>query len=440
VEVIKGVFGLPDAPRAWWEEFPTTLKSRGMTSTVLDPAFFVLRGADRSIQMMIIVHVDDILVLHDSSQEAAQFLVRLRDKYPFGDWVVANECPEGVTYCGRSIQVRQVEGQYEAYVHQREFTRGRVEKCEVSPARKKDKEALATPLERSELRSVLGSLQWLVSMSRPDIAYAVNRLQRRQAHPQVKDLLNANKLVEEVKASEDAGIRIRPVKRPMVVAYGDSSLCNCLGDAIDDETFEAMEKAEKQKVRSQVGTLVTIIDADDEDTSGDVPCSIMDWKTSSSKRVVTSTFAAGTAACTVAVGCGLYVRVLLADVLKGPDEEEPEHDGSVVPLRIITDCMSLYDHVCKEGATPACRWTAIYVVALREAVAAGPGRDSNNAGLLWCPSREQQSDALAKEGLSDRTREFIRSSVLHLHEDSAQRRKRQARLIVESNVGQQQFG
>jgi len=428
IQVIKGVFGLPDAPRAWWEEFSSTIRSYGLVSTKLDPAFFVYRGQDGAPKLLLIVHVDDILVAHDGSDESRRLQDRIRTRYPFGDWKVAIEHPGGVSYCGRTVEVRTVAGIQEAYVQQRPFIESRLETIELTPARAKELEQPVTAVERSEFKSVLGSLQWVVSMTRPDLAYEVNCLQRRQSCPLVKHLIGANRLVREALSTAEVGIRVRPIADPMVVVYSDSSLCNSAGDPVDGETYDQVARAEQEKVRSQIGVLVVIASAQSEDVMEAIPCTIVDWRTTASKRVVYSTFAAETSACTVGVGSGLFVRTLLAEVLHGRCQLPPEQEESRVALRVVTDCKSLYDNVQKEGSVPACRWTAIFVAALREVLSAGPGRDLMKAGLRWCPSREQQSDGLTKSGLSESMRSTMEESTIRLHEESAQSLKRRSQL------------
>lgn len=41
VEILKCVYGLVDAPRAWWVSFSNTLKTLGMKQSELDPCVFI---------------------------------------------------------------------------------------------------------------------------------------------------------------------------------------------------------------------------------------------------------------------------------------------------------------------------------------------------------------------------------------------------------------
>jgi len=373
----------------------------------------------------LIVHVDDLLVAHNGGAYAKGFVDRLLKRYPFGTWENVAASDKGVVYCGRTIQVTQIDGVAEARVHQQDFAETRLEECHLDPGRRKDKEDVATPLERSEFKSALGSGQWLVSMTRPDVAFRLHALQRCQAQPRVRHIMALNKLIREVQATAATAIRIRAVRNPVVLAFGDSALWNSAGEEVPGETLAELTEAELLKVFSQYGVVVVIVDAGDEQSADSIPCTVVDWKTQANKRVVTSTFAAETGACQLALAYGKYIQALLADVLNGPDPECPERSQTEIPLRVMTDCRSLYDNLCKEGSLPSCRWTAIHIAALRQQLSAGPGRDESKATLLWVPSREQQADGMTKDGLSEKMREFLARSTVKLHEASAQAIRRQ---------------
>jgi len=52
LEVLKSVYGLPDAPRAWWEEVTGFLRSLGFVHSRMDVAFMVLYHEDGSVGAM----------------------------------------------------------------------------------------------------------------------------------------------------------------------------------------------------------------------------------------------------------------------------------------------------------------------------------------------------------------------------------------------------
>ena len=87
LEVIRSVYGLPDAPRAWWEELSGFMKEIGFQSSRVEPAFMVHYRENGSIGAIAIIHVDDLMVASDGSKEAEALVERLHKRYPFGEWV-----------------------------------------------------------------------------------------------------------------------------------------------------------------------------------------------------------------------------------------------------------------------------------------------------------------------------------------------------------------
>ena len=99
LEVIKSVYGLPDAPRAWWEELTKYLRELGFTHTRMDIAFMVRYSDSGEVTAILILHVDDIMIAWDGSKEVAAVVEKLRKRFPFGEWVRVAEQKEGVQRC-----------------------------------------------------------------------------------------------------------------------------------------------------------------------------------------------------------------------------------------------------------------------------------------------------------------------------------------------------
>jgi len=103
LEVLKSVYGLPDAPRAWWEEVTGYLRSVGFQHGRMDVAFMIYYHDNGSVGAMIILHVDDIMVSTDGSKQVEDAVEKFRTKYPFGEWEYVLGNKKDITYTGRSI-------------------------------------------------------------------------------------------------------------------------------------------------------------------------------------------------------------------------------------------------------------------------------------------------------------------------------------------------
>jgi hypothetical protein len=256
------------------------------------------------------------------------------------------------------------------------------------------------------------------------MAFTTNALQKRQSAPTIKDIKVLNKALKECKDNPEVSVRIRPMPDDCaVVVWHDSALYNSIGEEITDEA--ELHKQETHKVYSQAGQLVGLVSQQEMKVLKPARVSILDWRTRATRRVVVSTFAAETASALEGLGIGLHMRALLCEIRYGVGPDGLlSFDESQLPLKLITDCKSLYDHVLKDSSIPDDRWTAIYVAALKCGVSAGPGRDIERSELMWVPSRCMLADGLTKSGLSGIFRIVLKEATAQFHELSAQAIKR----------------
>ena len=99
-----------------------------------------------------------------------------------------------------------------------------------------------------------------------------------------------------------------------------------------------------------------------------------------------------------------------------PHEWKEEH----LPIRVITDCKSLFDCLAKDASVPEDRGTALKGASLRERCSAGVGRDQKRSGLMWTPKGVQLADGLTKSSAGIFLRSAMISGTGLLHEESTQ--------------------
>ena len=150
LKLLKPVYGRPDAPRAWYNELSRILETElGFSKSAVDPALFCLRDEQGRLRALMIIHVDDVMICHDGSQQGAKVANQLHERFPFGTWMQVSEQPSGVTYCGKEIRIVQQDGEDCVALSQRAFLEGRLQPMRIDSQRAKDAEARATePLHR----------------------------------------------------------------------------------------------------------------------------------------------------------------------------------------------------------------------------------------------------------------------------------------------------
>uniref|UniRef100_A0ABD2WHR9 Reverse transcriptase Ty1/copia-type domain-containing protein n=1 Tax=Trichogramma kaykai TaxID=54128 RepID=A0ABD2WHR9_9HYME len=95
-------------------------------------------------------------------------------------------------------------------------------------------------------REVIGSLLYLAGVTRPDIAYAVNLLSRRQVAPTVGDFQEVKRILRYLRGTTNKGLVYKANESDMEV-FTDSSFGDC-------ESSKATSGGQNGHLVHQVGT------------------------------------------------------------------------------------------------------------------------------------------------------------------------------------------
>eukprot|EP00974_Lingulodinium_polyedra_P035723 3428432-Lingulodinium_polyedra.AAC.1 len=76
----------------------------GFRALVLDVSFFVFWLVSGEVGAVLLVRVDDCLTACDGSHETMALVESVRRRFPFGQWEVVIDHPEGVVYTGRRLR------------------------------------------------------------------------------------------------------------------------------------------------------------------------------------------------------------------------------------------------------------------------------------------------------------------------------------------------
>ena len=163
IEIVKGVFGLPDSPRRWWKELRDILHRDSWNSLKLEPAFFCLRDSSGHHIGIMIVHVDDMHLTTTNSHQAESHITRVLSKYDIKDAKRADD-DGGVLYCGKRVRTVLDDlkpGGLGLRQNQTEFAKARCEPASMSRVRARQEGDQCTTSEIREMRSMSGSLHWV---------------------------------------------------------------------------------------------------------------------------------------------------------------------------------------------------------------------------------------------------------------------------------------
>ncbi|OLP96995.1 Major facilitator superfamily domain-containing protein 6 [Symbiodinium microadriaticum] len=216
--VLKGVFGLADAPREWFLRLRKSVVRRGWRTSTMDAATFFLWSQDSTPRLlgMLCSHVDDLLFC--GGPEAWSSIRELGDELGFGSLE-----ENAFVYCGKRVAQDLASG--EVTVSMKEYHQN-LKEVRLPSSRRRDPDASLTPGEHKQLRALVGSLQWLVAQVRFDAGFLLSALQAET--PTVNTLLKINQLIKLFKETGDFELRFRPLdlRNAGILVVTDASLGN----------------------------------------------------------------------------------------------------------------------------------------------------------------------------------------------------------------------
>ncbi|MBW0476559.1 hypothetical protein O181_016274 [Austropuccinia psidii MF-1] len=162
----KALYGMRQAGRCWWKFLSGILNRMGFIATEVNQSLYIFRNKEEVIAIW--VHVDDGIIVSNSPDKISDFKNAI--------------CAElNIKW---TDEVQQIVGL----------------ECAIDEA----------TLDPTPFRSVIGSLTYLVSGSRPDLAFAVNYLARHSMGPTATHWELLDHVIGYLLKTRDRGINLRP--------------------------------------------------------------------------------------------------------------------------------------------------------------------------------------------------------------------------------------
>ena len=87
VRLRKSVYGLIDAPRAWWERVETDMKRLNWRTLTTEPCFWVKTSMEGQIESLAVASVDDFMIaVNEESPISQKHFTDLKALYEWGEW------------------------------------------------------------------------------------------------------------------------------------------------------------------------------------------------------------------------------------------------------------------------------------------------------------------------------------------------------------------
>ncbi|GJY73089.1 ribonuclease H-like domain, reverse transcriptase, RNA-dependent DNA polymerase [Tanacetum coccineum] len=218
--LIKALYGLRQAPRAWNIKLDNTLKSLDFKKCALEQAIYTKTSKDSTL--LIGVYVDDLIITGTPKKEIDKFKAQMEEKFEMSDLgLLAYYLGIEVTQTEGDISIRQ-----SAYAIKILKEAGMIDCNEtlipMDPGTRLTKITEGTMVNSTEYRSLIGCLRYLLH-TRPDLSYSVGLLSRFMQEPREQHMKAIRQVLRYVKGTKDYGITYKHNGGNKIHGFSDSS-------------------------------------------------------------------------------------------------------------------------------------------------------------------------------------------------------------------------
>ena len=387
IQLMGSAYGLTSAPREWYQDLTTTLRSLGAEVCVTDPCVWRLYdGPGTMVVALIGLYVDDILFCGDEGHEKyCQFLHELHAAYSWSPWESDN-----FTHCG--VRVQQFADASILLDHS-EFCSELMQ----MPSRPPGDDSELSTQELSQARAVLGSVQWRASQTAPQHSAKVSYLLSLLATKKADVVDQVNKLVREVHSSKHVSARVQQLncdpERLMFVGWSDAAVAN------------------RPDLSSTGGFIFGLMNPE-EVRQGFGKVNPITWRSGKLHRVARSSLSAETQALADLDGELMFARLMWSEMLgHRVDLKVKEQWIREVPAVMVIDARALYDALERGDLTIANmkdKYSALETLALAQ------NMTGQGTCLQWTDSDHQLADGLTKLQKQDCIKKFLVSGCWRL--------------------------
>ena len=218
-------------------------------------------------------------------------------------------------------------------------------------------------MKLTDLRKMVGGLNWIVRATRPDLSFDLIDLSTKFKGGKVEDLNRARKIIINLKSAECKIFFPRlEISSACLMVFSDASFANI-----------------KEGTGSIGGQVIFLSDKKGK-------TSVIDWQANKVKRVVRSTLAAETLSLAEGLESGIFHRVLLSE-LSGKTPENFDIEAIIDNKSCVTALNSTSNVDDKR--------LRIEIAEIKEMIANKVIKD-----VRWVKGSEQLADPLTKQGAS----------------------------------------
>ncbi|GJW08059.1 putative ribonuclease H-like domain-containing protein [Tanacetum coccineum] len=218
-KVVKALYGLHQAPRAWYATLSTFLLKSGYRRGTINKTLFIKK--DRNDIMLVQVYVDDIIFGSTKKSWCDEFEALMKSRFQM------SSIGELTFFLGLQVQQKEdgifiSQDKYVAEILKKfDFASVKTASTPIETQKPLIKDEEAADVDVHLYRSMIGSLMYLTA-SRPDIMYAVCACSRFQVTPKTSHLHAVKRIFRYLKGKPKLGLWYPRVSSFDLEAYSDS--------------------------------------------------------------------------------------------------------------------------------------------------------------------------------------------------------------------------
>ena len=422
----KSMYGLCDAPRSWYLEAQRRLEAIGFIRHPLDPCLFLYFSNESEassttttsptrLVAALGMHVDDLLGGGDVEHPEFEPLLRhLKESFSFRDFRYNQAEFE---FLGAKV-TKLPEGGHR-YSHE-DYLR-KIKPIQIDSTRAADPTLPVTEGERSQLRTVIGALQWAATQTSPHIQTYTSLIAGEISCATVKTLQDANRALRFSKANNDVALEYCPIGKLEDLAI---------------TTFSDAAFACRHDNSSQGGYMVALTHKSVLNDGASGRYHVLDWRSFKLPRVARSTLAAESQAAAEATDSHLFASTFLRAMVY-PDYtfDQPKAFSWLNAGALIVDAKALYDVLHRDelqATSGSDKRTYLECLTVKDKL-----RECGSH-VRWVSSERQYADGLTKPSAAQLYADRLRTHQLKLIDDDSYQAARR-KPLVERRASAYQF-
>ena len=221
----KGIYGLKQSAKLWYETLSEKLKSIGFSKLTFDKCIFI---KTKPFTIILGIYVDDILIISSNKETIDTFKKQLAQHFNFKNFDTFTDI--------LGMRISKINSNW--YISQDTYIQRILERFHYANIKSKftpmetnlnvilNKDTITDTKDVLHFQEAIGSLLYAAIHTRPDILYAVNTLAQVSSNPTTQQFKYVKRIFQYLRYSNNLGINIDKSKEFKLSGYADASFAS----------------------------------------------------------------------------------------------------------------------------------------------------------------------------------------------------------------------